>query len=64
MRELDLLLLGYLDHDYATAPAPERAAFVELLSWQDPDILALLAGRAKADDAALAHVITRLLAHH
>jgi antitoxin CptB len=61
MRELDLLLLRYLERDYPAADPAERAAFVGLLSRQDPDILGLLAGRIAADDAALAHVVARLL---
>ncbi|MBL8225954.1 MAG: succinate dehydrogenase assembly factor 2 [Chromatiales bacterium] len=61
MRELDLLLLRYLERDYPGAPAAERQAFATLLSGQDPDILALLTGRERADDAALAHVVERLL---
>lgn len=61
MRELDLLLLRYLERDYPGAAPAERAAFVVLLSRQDPDILGLLAGRLAADDAALAHVVARLL---
>jgi antitoxin CptB len=61
MRELDLLLLRYLERDYPSAPVAERQAFATLLSCQDPEILALLTGRARADDAALAHVVERLL---
>jgi succinate dehydrogenase flavin-adding protein (antitoxin of CptAB toxin-antitoxin module) len=63
MRELDLLLLRYLERDYPLAAPAEQAAFVTLLSRQDPDILALLAGRLAADDVAVAHVVTRLLTH-
>jgi antitoxin CptB len=64
MRELDLLLLRYLERDYPAAPGAERQAFVRLLSSQDPEILALLTGRAAADDPALAHVVQRLLLTH
>ena len=64
MRELDLLLVRYLDRDYPVAPPAERQAFVTLLSCQDPDILALLTGRAMAEDPAIAHVVQRLLLTH
>lgn len=64
MRELDLLLLRYLDRDYPSARPAERQAFVTLLSCQDPDILALLTGRTMAEDPALAHVVQRLLLTH
>jgi succinate dehydrogenase flavin-adding protein (antitoxin of CptAB toxin-antitoxin module) len=61
MRELDILLMGYLEQDYAQAPSAERAAFQALLAMPDPEILDLLAGRLRAQDAALDHVIQRIL---
>ncbi|MEO8445587.1 MAG: succinate dehydrogenase assembly factor 2 [Gammaproteobacteria bacterium] len=63
MRELDVLLLRYLEREFPGAPPPARTAFEALLSAQDPDILDLLAGRVVADDQALNDVIQRLLAH-
>ena len=60
MRELDVLLMAYLDERYATAPATEQAAFRELLSLQDPDIHGLLTGRLVADDAGLRALVERL----
>ena len=61
MRELDVLLLRYLDRDFPGAGTAEQAAFETLLSLQDPSILDLLTGRAVANDAALGHVVQRLL---
>lgn len=61
MRELDVLLLRYLDDDFPAAPASDRQAFEELLSWQDPDIVDLLAGRVTTEDPGLRHVVKRLL---
>ena len=62
MRELDVLLLRYLDREFATAAPSARSAFERLLSAQDPEILDLLAGRLAVDDVALNEVIKRLLA--
>jgi antitoxin CptB len=61
MRELDVLLLGYLEREFAGAAPSEQAAFEALLSAQDPDIVDLLAGRVVAEDPAITHVIQRLL---
>ncbi len=63
MRELDMLLLGYVDDVYPQAGAAEQAAFRRLLTTPDPEILALLTGRAQTDDEYLAHIIERLLNH-
>jgi len=61
MRELDMLLLGYVENRYVDAVPAEQEAFRRLLTIPDPDILALLTGRAVADDEYLAYVIERLL---
>lgn len=61
MRELDVLLLRWLDEDFPSAPDAERRAFEQLLSWQDPDIVDLLAGRVTTEDPGLRHVVERLL---
>ena len=60
MRELDVLLMAYLERRYAAAPGAEQAAFRELLSLQDPDIHGLLTGRLVADDAQLRALVERL----
>lgn len=62
MRELDVLLLRYLDEEHAGATPAERAAFELLLSAQDPEIVDLLAGRLRAEDEAVNAIIQRLLA--
>ncbi|HHQ14919.1 MAG TPA: succinate dehydrogenase assembly factor 2 family protein [Chromatiales bacterium] len=62
MRELDVLLMGYLDRHYAHVPEAEQQAFERLLGLQDPEILGLLNGRIHAQDAALNDVVQRLLA--
>jgi succinate dehydrogenase flavin-adding protein (antitoxin of CptAB toxin-antitoxin module) len=62
MRELDVLLLRFLEREFPTAPPPVQAAFEVLLSAQDPEIVDLLAGRLVAEDPDLNDVIQRLLA--
>jgi antitoxin CptB len=62
MRELDVLLLRYLDREFPAATPGVQAAFERLLSAQDPEILDLLAGRLVVEDAGLNEVIRGLLA--
>ena len=57
MRELDVVLVAYLEHCYPTATAAEQAAFARLLECQDPDILAFLTRRAEPPDEALRDVV-------
>jgi len=61
MRELDVLLLAYVDSHYSEASSADQSAFCQLLTMPDPDILALLTGRLAADDECLRNVIERLL---
>ena len=62
MRELDVLLLRYLEREFPAASPVAQGAFEALLSAQDPEIVDLLAGRTVTDDASLNDVIQRLLA--
>ncbi len=61
MRELDVVLMRYLERDFDAAEATEQASFELLLSLQDPDIYDLLTGRITADDPGVQHVVERLL---
>lgn len=61
MRELDTLLMAYVDRWYRTVPATEQAAFGVLLSLPDPDILGLLTGRLRSDDAHINRVVAHVL---
>ena len=63
MRELDMLLLRYLEREFPGAAAEAQAAFEQLLSAQDPDIVDLLAGRVVAEDPRLNELVQRLLAN-
>ena len=62
MKELDLLLLDYVDRCYRSADSDRQQAFRRLLSMPDPEILALLTGRVNTDDEYLAEIVERLLA--
>ncbi|MFI4913776.1 MAG: succinate dehydrogenase assembly factor 2 [Steroidobacterales bacterium] len=62
MRELDLLLAGWLQHDYQLASSAEQALFAQFLDLPDPDLARyLLAGEQpeqpqfRALAAAIAH---------
>ena len=50
MKELDFLLLRYLQDRYGAAASDERAAFIEFLDLPDPDIARyLIAGDVPED---------------
>lgn len=61
MRELDVLLMRYVERALDAADSDEQAAFETLLSLQDPEIHDLLTGRLTAQDRRLQHVVERLL---
>ena len=62
MRELDVLLRGFLDQHYDALQPAERQAFARLLEESDQDILGWLTGRASPPDAQLALIIQTILA--
>ena len=57
MRELDLLLTTYLETGYPRASDRHKAAFCELLTLADPELVAYLLGGEIPGDPALAHVV-------
>ena len=61
MRELDVLLMKYMERSFDGAEAAEQAAFEKLLSLPDPEILDLLTERTTAQDKSVQHVVERLL---
>jgi len=60
MRELDELLLAYLEQRFDGSTSVERDAFARLLDLQDPEIFGYLLGRDRPADAALSHVVARI----
>lgn len=63
MRELDELLLRYLETRYDDAPAEEKQAFETLLSLSDPELVQYLLNKSQPEPGALASVISRILGH-
>lgn len=60
MKELDLLLTGYVDGDYRRADQDHQEAFRRLLDCPDPTIYDYVLGRAQPPDAVLADLIRRI----
>lgn len=62
MKELDTLLVRYLEAHYVAASAEDQGRFLELLELQDPDLAAYVLGRATPEDPAFAHFIQQVAA--
>ena len=60
MRELDELLVRYLEQQYPQASPGHRAAFERLLDMQDPEIFGYLVGRLAPEDPDLRNVVATL----
>jgi antitoxin CptB len=60
MRELDLLLLRYLESEYLTASPATQRGFERLLELSDPELLGYLLRGERPADQELAHVIERV----
>jgi antitoxin CptB len=57
MRELDDLLVRYLDRGYPSASEAERAVFLRLLDSEDDKLWHWFMGHEAAPDAALATLV-------
>lgn len=62
MRELDQLMLRYLERRWVDAPAAERAAFERLLDTEDDLLWRWFMRREPAADAELAGILERVAA--
>jgi antitoxin CptB len=60
MKELDLLLVRYLEQEYPAAASADRAAFARILELQDPELFGYLVGRESPADAGLRNVLARI----
>ncbi len=60
MRELDVLLEGYLSAHYETAPEDEKRAFEHILQLSDPELVRYLLHGEQAELPALERVFSRL----
>lgn len=57
MRELDVIMSGYLEHHYESASSADRDKFKLLLEMPDPDLYDLLLGRSEATDPELRQIV-------
>ena len=62
MRELDALLLAFVDGAAASFTDEEIAAFERVLELPDPVLHSYLLGRSAPEDAAIAKVVERIRA--
>lgn len=61
-KELDFLLLRYLDSLYALADEEEKALFVELLTLEDDKLIGILLGELVADTQAMKVLVGKIRA--
>ncbi len=62
MKELDIVMRGYLERYYMSATSEEQALFRALLDMPDPELYALLLGRSTIDNPELEHFVRYLRA--
>jgi antitoxin CptB len=60
MKELDLVLKGWLEQRYPLASADERALFTRFLELPDPIIAGFLFGHAIPADPAMGALVAQL----
>lgn len=61
MRELDRILEGFVDSQYASLNEAEKLKFAEFLELPDPDLHTYLVGKAEPVDSELASLLKRIL---
>lgn len=64
MKELDVLLEGFLRDEYDALDGHLRAAFLRLMNLEDPDLYGILMGKQPAPDLECADVVERLRNYH
>ncbi len=62
MKELDVLLGGFLEARWDALDGPDRARFVALLDEQDPHLYGWLTGHATHPDPAVRALLARIAA--
>jgi len=62
MRELDQLMLRYLDGRWPAADEAERALFLRLMDTEDDKLWRWFMGRERPEDTGLAFIVERILA--
>ncbi len=61
-KELDYLLLRYVDSEYAQADAEEKALFIELLAQEDDQLILTLLGDLEVATAAMKVLVGKIQA--
>jgi antitoxin CptB len=61
MRELDQLMLRYLDRAWPQSPDSERKLFLQLLDCEDDKLWAWFMGREQPEDKGLHEIVQRIL---
>ncbi len=60
MKELDLILEGWLERHYPTATSEQRALFGRFLELPDPQIAGYLLGAGTPPDPSMAALVAQL----
>ena len=60
MRELDVLLTRYLENEYPGTSAGDKAAFAELLTLSDPELIGYLLKGETCDRPPLERILVKL----
>ncbi|UNU73634.1 succinate dehydrogenase assembly factor 2 [Moraxella nasovis] len=60
LKELDFYIDPYVKNHYLSADDVEQAAFVRLLSYEDPDLLLFFLGQANPDDVEVGKLIDKM----
>ena len=58
--ELDLILQGYLEAEYTGAHDEEKKRFLELLQWEDGELLEVLLGGKKPNTMGFDDLIGKI----
>lgn len=62
LRELDLILEGFLESGYGALPSRDQAGFERLLGQSNDDLFAWLVGDAVPPDQEFAHIVKKVRA--
>lgn len=57
MKELDILIMPFFEHEFDNLSGNEQDAFVRLLDYQDPQLFSWLMNQSQPSDDELLHII-------
>lgn len=58
MRELDIAIMPFFEHDFGALDDQDKQRFVRLLECDDPDLFNWLMNHGRPDDGELRQIIT------